>query len=229
MKIVAISDTHTKHRDLGNLPKGDCIIHSGDIMGSGFNYYEVLDFVDWFRNLDYKYKILVAGNHDRMLDEEHYKNTASRVGCYMEGRTSDCERLFRMSKIIYLNDSGIELEGIKFWGSPIQPEFCNWAFNRDRGIDIRQHWDLIPKDTDVLITHGPVFGIGDRCANGFLAGCEDLLETVEKIKPKFHIFGHIHEGYGMYIKEDCVHINASILDENYRLKNKPVEFIIKTL
>jgi Icc-related predicted phosphoesterase len=128
------------------------------------------------------------------------------------------------SNVIYLNDSRCEINGIKIYGYPITPEFMDWAFNRKTGKEISQHWNKIPAETDILITHGPPFGILDTNRNEYRTGCEDLLETVNKIQPKYHLFGHIHEAYGMVQNEKTTFINASILDERYRIKNTPIQF-----
>ena len=126
-----------------------------------------------------------------------------------------------------MNDSGITIDGIKIWGSPIQPEFFNWAFNRKRGAEIDKHWQLIPDDTDILVTHGPPFGYLDETARMERVGCVDLLKRIDEIKPKVHVFGHIHEGYGTAINDrDTLFINASVLDEHYRLVNEPICFEI---
>ncbi|MFN8395634.1 MAG: metallophosphoesterase [Bacteroidia bacterium] len=117
--------------------------------------------------------------------------------------------------VIYLNDSGVEIEGVKIWGSPIQPWFFDWAFNRQRGADIAKHWALIPEDTDILVTHGPPYGILDRTDDGKLVGCEELIKVVERIRPKIHVFGHIHEAHGSLIKDGTHYVNASILNLRY--------------
>jgi len=90
------------------------------------------------------------------------------------------------------------IEGVKFYGSPWQPRFFDWAFNLDRGEEIKKKWDLIPMDTDVLITHGPPYGILDLTHEGEKVGCEELMKAVLRVQPKIHIFGHIHEAYGEY-------------------------------
>jgi Icc-related predicted phosphoesterase len=205
LKIVAISDTHNKHYLL-SLPKGDMIIHGGDVSLRG-KRREVIKFLDWFSRLDYKYKIFIAGNHD-FLFEDHNLIT---------------EILKDYPQLIYLNDSGVEIEGIKIWGSPIQPYFHNWAFNRI-GTSIIKHWDLIPNDTNILITHGPPFGILDKTTRGAEVGCPFLLEKVNIVKPKFHIFGHIHESQGDVVENGIHFINASVLDFNHNLINQPIIF-----
>lgn len=207
MKVVAISDTHMRHEDI-DLPKGDLLIHAGDISSKGTKD-EIVDFLSWFSNQPHQYKIFIAGNHDFMFERR--------------GREI---REYIPDNIIYLQNSGTEINGIKFWGSPVQPEFYDWAFNVERGAKIKRYWDLIPVDTDVLITHGPPFGILDSSIRRKSQGCEELLIAVEKIKPKYHIFGHIHEGYGAYTNDITKFINASVLNEKYLYTNDPIVFDI---
>ena len=180
MKIGYISDTHTFHKMLSGFDNIDLLIHAGDF-GLRGTEVEFVNFINWFNDIDVKNKIFIAGNHDFYLEK-----TPSRI---IRERLSD--------NTFYLNDDGITIEGINIWGSPVQPWFRDWAFNRQRGEDIKRHWDLIPNNTDILITHGPPFGILDRTDDGMRVGCEELLNCVQKIKPKFHVFGHIHESYGM--------------------------------
>ena len=128
MKFVAISDTHCRHRSI-RLPKADVIIHAGDISYRG-KKEEIVDFLDWFGRLNYKYRIFIAGNHDFFLEE---------------AKATELKKLIP-DDIIYLNDSGITIEKINVWGSPITPWYFNWAFNRHRGPEINKHWDMIPSD-----------------------------------------------------------------------------------
>lgn len=204
MQIVAISDTHGKHRDL-KIPDGDVLIHAGDVTRGGTKE-QVVDFLEWFSEQTHTHKIFVAGNHD----------------FFFEQADSDMISSVIPDGIVYLNDSSIEINGVKFWGSPITPWFNNWAFNRNRGSEIKKHWDLIPNDADVLITHGPPFGILDETVYGKRTGCEELFLRVYHVKPKFHIFGHIHEDYGSFTKGETSFVNASVLDDWYEMKNKPV-------
>lgn len=209
LKIVAISDTHGQHRSL-KLSKGDIIIHAGDVSRSG-RPEQIQDFLDWFANLKFRHKIFIAGNHDFFFEKAHADVIDKMI---LEG-------------IIYLNDSSVEIEGIKIWGSPITPWFNDWAFNRDRGSEIKKHWDLIPDSTDILITHGPPFGILDETVYGKRTGCEELLLRVYQIKPKYHIFGHIHEDYGSFTKGETTFVNASVLDDWYEMRNEAVEISVK--
>lgn len=205
MKLTFISDTHSQH-DLIKLQSGDVLIHCGDISRKG-SLEDIREFAAFIKEQEFRHKIVIAGNHDF---------------CFEDERRSDAEDILKKNGIIYLNDSGINIDGVKFWGSPIQPVFFDWAFNRERGEDIKKHWDLIPDDTDVLITHGPPFGVLDECANGEKVGCTDLLNKVSTLKIKVHAFGHIHEGYGVDIKDGVSFVNACILDKNYKIKNKPI-------
>ena len=123
-----------------------------------------------------------------------------------------------------MNDSGVTIHGINIWGSPITPWFYDWAFNRERGVEINKHWKLIPKNTDILITHGPPSGILDLVNADRTVGCEDLLKRINSIKPKVHVFGHIHEAYGSEVSGYTKFINSSILDEHYEIKNNPILF-----
>lgn len=170
----------------------------------------VLDFLAWFSEQPYTHKIFIAGNHDFYFESKS---------------TIEIDKIIP-NNVIYLNDSGCKIEGYNFWGSPITPEFYNWAFNRNRGADIRKHWNLIPEKTDVLITHGPPFGILDSTISGMQVGCENLLKTIDAIQPKVHVFGHIHEDYGLKERQYTTFINASSLDEDYQVKNKAIEIDI---
>jgi Icc-related predicted phosphoesterase len=119
-------------------------------------------------------------------------------------------------------DSGTEYKGLKIWGSPHTPTFFNWHFMKDRGEEIKKHWDMIPTDTDILITHGPSCGVRDKNRQMQNCGCEDLRDKLLELKNlKLHAFGHIHESYGS-TKEKYISVNASIMNEHYQSVNKPL-------
>lgn len=205
MKIALISDTHRLH-DKITMPEADMVIHGGDISGMG-REMEVISFLDWFSKLPHKYKIFISGNHDWLFEKDPMFASAL-VKSY--------------PNIIYLEDSGTEIEGIKIWGSPVQPTFYNWAFNRERGAEIKKHWDAIPEGTDILITHGPPHGILDITKmTEEHTGCEELLKRVIEVRPTWHIFGHIHSASGIYETEHTTFINASVLDDYYKVKYEP--------
>ncbi len=204
--MLFISDTHGQHHNL-NLPPTDILIHAGDISKRG-GLNEVLDFLDWFVQQEATHKIFIAGNHDFFFE-----------------RASEAEvKAILPGSITYLHNSGVEINGLKIWGSPITPWFYDWAFNRQRGVDINKYWQRIPDDIDMLITHGPPFGIMDRTHRNEEVGCEDLLRKVQEIQPKLHVFGHIHEGYGVKQLDGTTYINASVLDVKYNQVNQPIEW-----
>lgn len=210
MKLTLISDTHSKHNAL-SLPSGDVLIHCGDMSRNG-SLGDVRDFARFMNLQDFEHKIVIAGNHDF---------------CFEDERREEAEDILREFGLIYLNDSGVEISGFRFWGSPVQPEFFNWVFNRARGEEIKRHWDLIPPDTDILITHGPPFGILDRCEDGSHVGCSDLLNAIADLNLKVHAFGHIHESYGIYKLNETIFVNACSLNLRYLPTNGPINLEIE--
>lgn len=132
-----------------------------------------------------------------------------------------------LTNCTYLQDELIELYGLKIYGTPWQPEFCKWAFNVPRGESCLEKWDQIPADIDLLISHTPPLGHGDLCCSGVRAGCVELLSTVQqRVKPKYHVFGHVHEGYGITSDGKIIYVNASTCDINYLPHNNPIVFDI---
>ncbi len=209
MNITFISDTHSKHNQLNShLHGGDTIIHSGDMSSMG-NKHEIENFLKWFDKLNYKYKIFIAGNHDWGF-QDHPEQVKELLNEYPD--------------VIYLEDEFVIIEDVKIYGTPWQPWFMSWAFNLPRKSEIlKGKWDKIPKNVDILITHTPPYGILDKVnGRGENLGCELLLNTVNDVKPKICVFGHIHSGNG-YIRNDDTHfINASILNEEYIYNFKPI-------
>ena len=218
-KITVISDTHNKHKKITqDLPGGDILIHAGDISSMGYEH-EIREFCKWFNNLDnYTHKIFIAGNHDWGFQDKPIK--VKEILDFYGNIT------YLQDDFIYIGDDSQNL--IKIYGSPWQPRFYNWAFNADPGDDIQQHWDKIPSDTDILITHGPAFGYLDTVVGKGHEnlGCENLVRKIAEIKPKIHVCGHIHTGYGYKTNFDgnTHFFNASILDERYIYTQKPMTF-----
>ncbi|WP_166261902.1 metallophosphatase domain-containing protein [Marinobacter salicampi] len=205
MRIVMISDTHSMHRQV-KVPDGDLLIHAGDCLGVG-TLEEVEDLNDWLGTLPHRHKVVIAGNHD---------------WCFQTDPEAARQRL---TEAVYLEDSGTTIEGLKLWGSPWTPVFFDWAFNLERGDALAERWARIPDDTEVLITHGPPAGILDKVSNGShdeSVGCADLLAAVERVRPRLHVFGHIHEGYGRHETEATAFINASTCLASLKPLNPPV-------
>lgn len=213
-RLTFISDTHTKHEKLnGFLSGGDILICAGDISSRGYTN-ELESFFKWYDKIDnYDHKIFIAGNHDFGFQDNHDKIKGLLTG---------------YKTIDYLQDEYMGVQDgdepeLKIWGSPWQPEFHNWAFNLPRGEKIKEKWDLIPNDVDILVTHGPAFGKLDYVPyDGINVGCEELLKKIQEIKPKIHCSGHIHEGYGYVFDGDTHFINAAVLNGRYEFRNKPI-------
>ena len=212
MRLVCVSDTHNQLAKV-KLPEGDLLVHSGDWTMQG-RLQEVAQFAFDLRNVVDKFPlgaVVVAGNHDFLAQKE---NATTRM-------------LLQHLKITYLLDESVTIKGFKFWGSPWTPWFFDWAFNLERGEEIRKKWDLIPDDTDVLVTHGPPSGILDTIPKGNGVGCFDLLQRLEDVRPKLCVFGHIHHSYGRkewarYKGGFTEFVNASICTEQYKPTNDPI-------
>lgn len=209
MDITFISDTHGIHDEL-KLQEGKILIHSGDITEYGTEE-EVSDFLKWFSKQPFLYKIFIAGNHDLFFEE-----------CSLSKR-----KKLIPSGIIYLQNSFVEIENVKIWGSPVTPYFLGMAFNARPGKEIKKVWDKIPLDTDILITHGPPKGILD---NGI--GCEELFNRVNIIQPTMHCFGHAHGQNGVLKKNGITYINAAMVnsldpfkDDEYKMIYIPIRLI----
>ena len=208
MKIVCLSDTHTQHHMI-KVPDGDILVFAGDFAGPrdiNMSQKYTRDFAKWLDVLPHKHKIIIAGNHDTAIEKD--PTLAVKYFSHMN----------------YLHNSSVTVEGLKFWGSPYTPEFCDWAFNLDRkGTALEDCWAQIPDDTDVLITHGPPRGYLDEGGSEAHCGCSKLLDAVLKVKPQLHIFGHIHEGAGRKAFFDgTTFINASIVDTYNQPYSEPV-------
>lgn len=205
MKITCLSDTHLR-TDIVIPEDADMIIHAGDAMLKG-SFADLCDFTEWFSTLKARYKVFVAGNHDRIFQD----NPEVARGKLPEGT-------------IYLQDSMVEIEGLKIYGSPWQPEFQEWAFNLPRGEALREKWAQIPDGIDILITHGPPQGVLDYSKFGREhVGCAALRTTVEhRVKPRLHVFGHIHGDYGQVRLGGTLFVNAAICDEAYRPTHGPI-------
>jgi Icc-related predicted phosphoesterase len=228
LKITFISDTHTnlydstkKHYKELILEKGDILCFSGDIMTSGFNEGELIHFLKWFSKQPFKYKIFIAGNHDRFL-ENHSSMADEIISKYIE------------HGVVYLNNSSFEYERLKFYGTPHQPYFFGWAFNVPDSEKLKNIYQQIPDDTDILLTHCPPYGILDKSHEPNYTnptgennlGSKELREVLDEktgrgCKIKIVAFGHIHGDGGKKEKiDDTLYINASLCDERYDPTNE---------
>lgn len=205
MRLVLLSDTHGRHHDL-SVPEGDVLVHAGDFTRAG-REHEVSFFAHWLRGLPHKHKVVIAGNHDMLFES---RGTQAR-----EALGDSCT---------YLQDSGVQVGGLYFYGSPWQPEFFDWGFNLPRGARLKQRWEAIPIETDVLVTHGPPRGVLDLTRDGSRVGCDDLRDRLAElhaneptttVHPRLHVFGHIHESAGAEYHDGTLYVNAAALDRDY--------------
>lgn len=213
MKIVCISDTHNRHRSI-HLPDGDMLVHAGDFSVRG-NESEFFDFVSWFAQQPHKHKVFIPGNHDGFVEENLH---------FAKQHINSLP-----SKVHFLVDESVEINGIKIYGSPWTPTFYDWWFMKNRGKEIKQVWDQIPEDTDILVTHGPPATVLDVVPHAYgydHTGCVDLMNKISNLPNlKLSIFGHIHEAAGALKKvvngRAVTFINAAL---GYSLEN-PVRII----
>lgn len=189
-RLVAVADTHLYHDELV-VPFGDVFVHAGDLCRRG-DLDELRRALDFIRALPHAHKLIVAGNHDWPFVNE-----------------PDEARALLGSELHYLEDEALTLAGLRVWGSPWQPEFNDWAFNLPRGEALARKWSLIPEGLDVLVTHGPPAGFGDRASTAGRQGCFDLLERVRRAGPRLHLFGHIHEDGGTWTSDGTVFANVT--------------------
>lgn len=232
--IDLLSDTHNRHAEFECIG-GDILLHSGDVSGRGSDQ-EILNFINWFEQQPYEFKIFIPGNHDWSLERNfaYWKDECSK------------------RRITLLNDSGMIIKSmddpnlnLKIWGSPVQPWFHSWAFNRarteldatDRHPWIKPHWDAIPVDTEILLTHGPPYKIldevtrpnGDSYSPPELAGCEELAKRIKETDIKLHLFGHIHESRGFHYDRETTYVNGSALDRMYSPADKKPMRVIREI
>jgi len=216
MKIVALSDTHSLQDAITKkLPKeADTLIFAGDICGRN-NLYEIQSFIIWLKNIHYKNKIVIAGNHDISL----------RIKDNNPVDIKHTKEMFSSEGIHYLMDEGIEIDGIHFYGSPYSTKFGNWAF-METEEKLKVIWDKIPEETNVLITHSPPAGILDDNIFKESCGSHTLFAKIKDLPNlKYHIFGHIHEAYGKEEHDGVTFLNVSVCTFDYKPKNKPVVFV----
>ena len=189
------------------LPDGDVLVHAGYMTGRG-SLDEISAFMDWFAAQPHAHKVLIAGNHDFAFE-----------------RSPEAAELLVPPGVTYLRDSGCVIDGVRFWGSPWQPWFHDWAFNLDRGPALGAKWALIPDDVQVLVTHGPRHGILDTVAwpRGARVGCEALAARIPSLGAlRVHVFGHIHEAHGVEVTGGVTYVNACVCDLGYAPANAPV-------
>lgn len=201
MKIVSLSDTHTKHRQI-TIPKGDILIYAGD-----FEIRDTIDLLEmkkWLEEQPHKHIITIFGNHD-----------------FTDQADTNRIRDFFGKRINYLCNDSVEIEGLKIWGSSYSPLFSDWAWMKPDNY-LKEIWDGIPKGTNIVVTHTPCYGILDQVLLKMESvGSRTLKDKIKEIKPAIHLCGHIHESAGRYTDEKTNYFNVSVLDDMYQLVNEP--------
>jgi Icc-related predicted phosphoesterase len=200
--IVCISDTHELHREL-ELPDGDILIHAGDFTMFSKSAAAIRDFNDWLGELPHPHKIVIPGNHEFFLEADSSKRNL-------------------ISNATLLIDEGTEIMGLKIWGSPITPLYGG-AFGRSSPVDRVRLYATIPDDVDILVTHGPPYGVLDTApGSAYHAGCPELLAAATRLKPRLHVFGHIHGAHGMMSIRDTLFVNAALLGMEGYMDKAPI-------
>jgi predicted phosphodiesterase len=191
MRIVAVADTHLYHREL-EVPDGDVFVHAGDMCRGG-SLEEFGRAARWICGLPHAVKLVIAGNHD---------------WCFVR-QPAEARALLAAGGVHYLEGDEVSAGGLRVWGGPWQPEFGGWAFNLPRGPALAEKWAAIPEGLDLLITHGPPEGFGDRSWHASRTGCVDLRARVDLVRPKLHLFGHNHEDGGAWTQGGTTFINCT--------------------
>ncbi|XP_074395332.1 metallophosphoesterase domain-containing protein 1 isoform X1 [Zonotrichia albicollis] len=186
-------------------------------------------------SLPYEYKIVIAGNHELTFDQEFMADLIKQDFYYFPSVSKLKPESYEnvqslLTNCIYLQDSEVTVRGFRIYGSPWQPWFYGWGFNLPRGQALLEKWNLIPDGIDILITHGPPLGFLDWVPKKMQrVGCVELLNTVQRrIQPRLHVFGHIHEGYGVMADGTTTYVNASVCTVNYQPLNPPIVIDLPT-
>jgi Icc-related predicted phosphoesterase len=204
MKVVCISDTHELHRELA-VPAGDLLLHAGDFTFFGKGTRAIKDFNAWLGELPHPHKVITCGNHEYAIDTN-----------------PDLRKLITNATIL-INESVI-VGPAKIWGSPLT-QHHDTAFGRSNASDRIQVYNNIPLDTDIVITHGPPYGVldADETYPG-PSGDRELRAAIIRVKPILHVFGHAHSGYGVRQSKDTTFVNAALFGWSGELENRPFVF-----
>jgi predicted phosphohydrolase len=192
------------HRER-EVPRGDILIHAGDFSMFSRSPHAIADFNTWLGELPHRHRIIIPGNHEYFLEADPSRRSLLR------------------NATVLLNE-GTEIDGLRIWGSPVTPLYGG-AFGLSSAQDRRRVYARIPEDTDVLITHGPPFGILDSGPDpGLHSGCCELFDAVMRVGPKLHVFGHVHGGHGIFQTAHTTFVNAALLGIHGDLDKSPLVF-----
>lgn len=204
LKLVLLSDTHELHRE-AEVPEGDILIHAGDFTMFSHSLRAIADFNEWLGELPHLHKLVVPGNHELFLEADHSRRSI-------------------LSNAIVLLNEGTTVEGLRIWGSPVTPLYGG-AFGLSSPEDRRRLYAQIPEDIDVLVTHGPPYGILDSSPDsGMHSGCRALFDAVMRVRPKLHVFGHVHGAHGIFVTDQTTFVNACLHGVDFGLDRSPHVF-----
>jgi len=214
-RFVVLSDTHSKADQIKKVPLGDVLIHCGDFSDRG-EPGEVEAFEAFLKKLPHKHKIVIAGNHELSFFEGRFDS----VGQYLTTEKVENPERIKQDFInhkccTYLEHSGITMNGIKIYGIP-------WINNQDKD-HLESMYSKIPQDTNILISHCPPYGFGDLLEDKHI-GHVGLLKYVNTVKPKYHLFGHVHEAYGVFTNGSTIFVNAATCTRDLQPEHTPIVF-----
>jgi Icc-related predicted phosphoesterase len=201
IRLVLISDTHELHREL-DVPDGDILIHCGDLSMMSRSLAAIEDFDEWLGELPHRVKLVVPGNHEFVLEDSGRRGLITNA-------------------TMLINES-VMVMGLRIWGSPVTPLY-GAAFGLISDRDRTRLYAQIPGDTDIVITHGPPYGVLDQAPGSeYHAGCRQLLAAIERVKPRLHVFGHAHGCFGMVDTPETLFVNVALLGSDGSLSSPPV-------
>ncbi|OMJ91273.1 hypothetical protein SteCoe_6254 [Stentor coeruleus] len=218
IRFVCISDSHSR---FFNFPPGDVLLHAGDFTKKG-TPDEVLQFANYLKTTNYQYKVIIAGNHDTPFDAKNFDEIIKKK---RNPHRCDPYAVKRLLKdFIYLEDSFFNAFGYTIWGTPWTNQHYKGAFTIKDINKLGEKWAQIPLGVDIVLSHSPPNGILDRSKDNRCLGCPVLAETIKMIRPKVHVFGHIHEGHGVRTVDGITYINASVCNNRYQPIYTPIVF-----
>ncbi len=206
VRLVLMSDTHGHHRK-AKVPDGDVLVHAGDFTYFNGNTWAIRDFNHWLAHLPHRNKVLIPGNHD-------------------SGFAYPAWRELITAATLLINE-GTTIGRLRIWGSPVTPG--DWgAFGAETSVERAELFSRIPCGTDILISHAAPYGILDQAsAHDGPQGCHQLRDAVCRIKPCLHVFGHLHQGYGIRRHGGTLFVNAALAGSTYELENQPISLVIR--
>lgn len=223
IRLMCFSDSHGAHLQIpqNSIKPADILLFAGDLSLVG-NPANVISFKEWILHLPVQHRVVIAGNLDLTFESSRLDHFETRIRHYCKTQMplDSIKSLFMGPDIIYLEHGSTEVCGLKIFGSPYTPEFQDWGFQYRLG-EGKNKWCDIPNGTDICMTHGPPKDILDQTSSGFHAGCPDLLEAINRVKPALSIFGHIHEAHGQTVCNNILFCNVALMNFHNEIAHEP--------